>query len=233
MKPLVYINMKSLLVFFLLVSLSFAASGQRAVSPERDISLKVLDHKGRPVNRVMAHSLVKGNTGRTGRTGLYVFKNMADNDTLAVMLPRFGVALIPVSGMDSIVVTVRSALSHSYVDSEGQIVIVDKSRVEPNTILNVEEMMKTRSYNSLAELLQGRVSGLAITPGHRQGDADVTMRGAGSQPLIVLNGMVMQGSFQEIDANINVNEIKTIEILKSAAEWGTRGANGVIKINTK
>ena len=227
--------MKFLLVFNLFIALSFAVLGQNTVSPNRDITLKILDNRGRPVNRVYAHSFVTGNSGRTGRNGLFVFKNMADNDTIAVILPRFGSAFIPVSGMDSIVVTLRSAFAHSYFDNQGQIVIVEKNRVESTTVLNVEEMLKTRSYNSLAELLQGRVSGLNITPNSmRAGDSSVTMRGANSgQPLIVINGMVMQGAFHDIDTNINVNDIKTIEINKSGAEWGTRGANGVIIINTK
>lgn len=58
----------------------------------------------------------------------------------------------------------------------------------------------------------------------------------GSQePLYVLNGYIVGTSFKSIDQivdNVNVAEIEAL-YGADASEYGSRGANGVIRITTK
>ncbi|MDT3404835.1 TonB-dependent receptor plug domain-containing protein [Mucilaginibacter terrae] len=57
----------------------------------------------------------------------------------------------------------------------------------------------------------------------------------GNQPLVVVDGVAMDVQ-SDILAKINPNDIESIEVLKDAsatAIYGSRGANGVILINTK
>ena len=65
-----------------------------------------------------------------------------------------------------------------------------------------------------------------------------------SQPLIILDGMMMDlqldrvsihdGFFSNILSGIDVEDIESVQVLKNAtALYGSRGANGVIVINTK
>ena len=65
-----------------------------------------------------------------------------------------------------------------------------------------------------------------------------------AQPLVVLDGVIMdmqygrkmlhQGYFNNLLANINVNDIENVSVLKNGtALYGAKGANGVILINTK
>ncbi len=65
-----------------------------------------------------------------------------------------------------------------------------------------------------------------------------------AQPLIVLDGVIMdmqygrkmlhQGYYNNLLANINVNDIENVTVLKNGtAIYGAKGANGVILINTK
>ena len=190
-------------------------------SPNRDISLQVLDRRGRPVEKVVVHSLKTGNAGITDRTGMFVFKDMADNDTISVKLPKYGSALIPVTGMDLIEVTVRSTAQYSMNNTDGQSVVITKNTLEKTTILNVPEMLKKRSYSSLSQLLQGH-----ITP------RGVSSVNSSTEPLVVLDGRVM-GTLSEVDRVINLYDIKTIEIQKDGFEWGMRGANGVILVRTR
>lgn len=67
---------------------------------------------------------------------------------------------------------------------------------------------------------------------------------ANAQPLIVIDGVVMdmqygrsmihQGYYNNLLANINVNDIEDVTVLKNGtAIYGAKGANGVILINTK
>ncbi|MCH5717279.1 TonB-dependent receptor plug domain-containing protein [Niabella hibiscisoli] len=70
-----------------------------------------------------------------------------------------------------------------------------------------------------------------------RGDADILVRGsgtlkAGSNPLNVVDGVIFDGTF----ADINPNDIQSIDILKDAsatAVFGAKAANGVVLITTK
>ena len=230
--------MRTIKIFSLLIFMSFSALAQDLAFPDRDISITILDRRERPVNRIFVQSLNTGKAGLTDRDGLFVFQNMADDDSIAVTLPRFGNTIIPVAGLDSIVVTVRSANLYSYFDEEGESIIVDRNRAEPVSVLNVEELLKQRHFNTLSELLQGRVAGLNVSPGTMPGQtSSLTTRGIGSiyssnEILVVVDGIAV-GTIDEADARVRVNDIKTVEVQKSGFEWGTRGANGVIIVTTR
>lgn len=81
-------------------------------------------------------------------------------------------------------------------------------------------------------MLRGHVAGLDI---NASGGANIrgisTITGA-IEPLVVMDGVVI-GTLNEASNMININEIKTVEVLKSAPEWGMRGANGVIIVTSK
>jgi TonB-dependent starch-binding outer membrane protein SusC len=111
--------------------------------------------------------------------------------------------------------------------------------------------------SSPEQLLQGRVSGVQITPSSGEPGAGVTIniRGAssirsGNTPLFVVDGVPLDngGTSGGLDFGagtssarnplsfINPNDIENISVLKdasAAAIYGSRGANGVILITTK
>lgn len=82
---------------------------------------------------------------------------------------------------------------------------------------------------SLSQYLQGRIAGVQI----RNGQAFA--RGSESPMSINLDGMMMDAEGFNLD-DIVVQDIETVEILKSIATtaiYGMRGGSGVIVINTK
>jgi TonB-linked SusC/RagA family outer membrane protein len=102
--------------------------------------------------------------------------------------------------------------------------------------------------------LQGRASGLQVTQssGAPGSPVRVQIRGtssisSGTEPLYVIDGMVVYQDIAGIGsgrsgnslnpmANLNPNDIESVEILKDAAAtaiYGSRGANGVIIVSTK
>ncbi|MCK4920363.1 MAG: SusC/RagA family TonB-linked outer membrane protein [Bacteroidales bacterium] len=107
---------------------------------------------------------------------------------------------------------------------------------------------------SAEEALQGLISGLDIlsNSGNPGSGSQIVIRGLGSlgnaKPLIVVDGITMDiridpnfdfGSADQEDigdlVNIAPQDIKSIEVLKdaaSAAVWGTKGADGVLLIET-
>jgi TonB-linked SusC/RagA family outer membrane protein len=107
----------------------------------------------------------------------------------------------------------------------------------------------------IENVLQGRAAGVQVTQNSGVPGAAMTVRvrgassiDASNQPLFVIDGIpLIQGNFsgingtiggQDVDAlaDLNPNEIESIEILKdasSAAIYGSRGSNGVVLITTK
>lgn len=91
---------------------------------------------------------------------------------------------------------------------------------------------------NFTQALQGRLAGVEMqqTSSRPGAPMQIRIRGtrsltASNDPLIVLDGIPFAGSI----ADINPNDIKSIDILKDAsatAIYGSRGANGVILITT-
>jgi len=228
--------MKTLRVIICLFFLCAVASAQNNKLETRAIALKILDKKERPVRNVVVQSVNTGKGGMTDRSGVFVFEDMSDDDKISIMMKNNGQIVIPVAGMELIVVKTTSSKLYSY-ENKGTVMNVKLERPlasDDNTILDVQAMLKQRSYSSLIELLQGNVAGLNISTN----DESVTMgRGptsinSGNQPMVVLDGVVV-GSVATANSMVNVHNIKTIEIQKNASGYGIRGANGVIVINTR
>ncbi|RZK73619.1 MAG: SusC/RagA family TonB-linked outer membrane protein, partial [Pedobacter sp.] len=93
---------------------------------------------------------------------------------------------------------------------------------------------------SFAEALAGRVAGVQVNANDGQpgGGINITIRGAGSltqstAPLYVIDGFPVENPDP---ATLNTEEIESMTILKDASStaiYGSRGANGVVVIQTK
>ena len=233
--------MKQIIIFFFFVLMGITIHAQDADLPKRNISLVIQDKKGRPLERILVRSLSNVQAGMTDRKGLFVFTDMSDNDKISVSLPKYGETTIPVTGMDSIVITLRSARSYSYMNNEGLSVMIDRrNRTDASSLIDAQALMEQHPYQNLIDLLQGaNVAGLNITSSSRTGEeATVNIRGERSlnfsnEPLVVMDGMPV-GGLGMANNIVNVNDVKTIEVQKGdSSEWGVRGANGVILIKTK
>lgn len=99
---------------------------------------------------------------------------------------------------------------------------------------NLSQVPNARVENTLA----GRMAGVQVTnTRNRPGEApEIRVRGfgsisAGNDPLVVIDGFP-GGSL----AQLNMNDIESIEVLKDASStaiYGSRGAGGVIMVTTK
>ena len=106
-------------------------------------------------------------------------------------------------------------------------------------IVKVDDMIKA-PVTSFDQALQGRVAGVNVTSSDGQPGTDfsIVIRGANSltqdnSPLYVIDGFPIE-SFS--NAALNPDDIASMTILKDAsatAIYGSRGANGVIIIETK
>jgi len=115
------------------------------------------------------------------------------------------------------------------------------------------EEIKDQPVPSVAQALQGRMAGVQISSGSGRPGAPIAIniRGrssitAGNNPLYVVDGVILPsnsgstpstaGAGVSALANINPEDILSVDVLKdaaSAAIYGSRGSNGVVIITTK
>ena len=107
------------------------------------------------------------------------------------------------------------------------------------SVLRVEtQALKSQAKTQLTDMISGSVAGFYVKQGTSAsgGASSLEIRGqnsilANSNPLLVLDGVIFNGSI----ADINPNDIATIDILKdasSSAVFGSRAASGVVIITT-
>jgi TonB-dependent SusC/RagA subfamily outer membrane receptor len=103
--------------------------------------------------------------------------------------------------------------------------------------VTMEEKASLANMN-ISQALSGATAGVNVQgTGLAGSDPSLSIRGqtslsASDAPLIVLDGIIYNGSI----SNINVSDVESIDILKdasAAAVYGSRSANGVMLITTK
>jgi len=132
------------------------------------------------------------------------------------------------------------------------VMVVDQSMMSEVVVTGYQVLSKERVTGSFAQVksedldketslditskLEGKLTGLLVDK-DRDGNTIIQIRGqstlkANMNPLIVVDGLPIEGSLSDIEAN----DIKSINVLKDASAasiWGTRAANGVIVVETK
>ncbi len=173
---------------------------------------------------------------------------------------------VPAGGQSVAIAMDKDVLQLEGVTVTGQATVTDRSVApNAVTQVNAEDLSRVPAP-SLESQLQGKVVGAAINmnSGAPGGGGQIQIRGASSiignsDPLYVMDGVVISNaaistglnsvtraggaaisSSQDDPANrladINPNEIETIEVLKGAAAtaiYGARASNGVVIITTK
>ena len=164
-----------------------------------------------------------------------------DEASLEVSFVGFTSQIINVSNQDEInvnLVAEDSALDEIIITGYG----TTTKRDNVSSIAQVKgDDLANQPASSVNNLLQGRAAGLQVTSPNGSPEATPTIRIRGlssiqgnNNPLFVIDGFIAGTDFNL--QNINVNDIRSIEVLKDAsalALYGTRGASGVILIQTK
>lgn len=128
-----------------------------------------------------------------------------------------------ITALDEIVVVGYGSQKKS--DLTGAVAVVNSSDI------------KKYSTNDIAQLLQGRAAGVAVTSDGQPGAfPSVRIRGISTfgdaEPLYVIDGVPIGTTPRDF----NPNDVETIQVLKDAsagAIYGSRAANGVVIITTK
>ncbi|MBK9512010.1 MAG: TonB-dependent receptor [Cytophagaceae bacterium] len=210
----------------------FAQSGQ--------ISGVVLDgsnNEGLPSVTIRVKGTQKGTT--TDVSGNFKIE-AAKSDVLVFSYIGFKTQEVVVGNQT----TLKIALAIDDLTQLSEVVVVGygtqrKEAVTGSVISVSGDKIREIPAPNISQALQGRMPGVEMSQTSTKPGATMQIRirgtrslSADNNPLIVLDGIPFPGSL----ADLNPNDIKSIDILKDAsatAIYGSRGANGVILITTE
>ncbi len=205
-----------------------------------------------------ANVIVKGtsNGATTDFDGNYSLNNVPTDATLVFSYVGFTTQEIAVGGRSTINVTLEAdnALDEVVLIGYGTTTIKDATGAVDNV---TSEDFNRGVIQSPEQLIQGKTAGVQISEGSGQPGAGVAIRirgnnsiRSGNNPLFVVDGVPLAGGGAPGGdvggigsagggnplTFLNPNDIESISILKDAsatAIYGSRGANGVVIIQTK
>lgn len=204
---------------------------------KRQVSGVITDETGEPV--IGANIVEKGTsngviTNIDGKFSIAV----SPSAVLAITYIGYLSQEVPVGNQNTINITLKE-------DTEEleEVVVIGYGTAKRKDLTGAISRVKADKLDveaprSIQDLLRASAAGLSITMAtDAAGTGDLQVRGkntlsAGSAPLLVLDGVIYDGSLQDI----NAMDVESIDILKDAssvAVYGAKAANGVVAITTK
>jgi len=201
---------------------------------------QVLDEERKPLSGATIQ--IKGTNAATvsNSSGHFKLENVGENAILEISYVGFTSQAISVRGKSSFYITLEK--KNSLADS---IVVIGygtstKAKLTTSVSTVKKEQINDLAITNLSDAFTGNVSGVLVEDGSgAPGDAPVIrIRGygsinAGSEPLYVIDGMVVTSNEFAL---LNPKSVQSISILKDAAAgaiYGSRAGNGVVIVTTK
>ncbi|MBR9999116.1 MAG: SusC/RagA family TonB-linked outer membrane protein, partial [Cyclobacteriaceae bacterium] len=224
---------------YLLACFLVLLAGTVVFAQERTVSGRVTDSEtgeGIPGVNILIQGTTSGSV--TDIDGSYTVEVPSGETTLLFSYVGYKTQAVEVGNQSTLDIALESDIT-----ALSEIVVVGYGTQEKKEITSAVASVKAEDFNqgnvqNAAQLVQGKVAGLSIAKpgGNPNAGYDVRLRGlpsigANTQPLIVIDG-VIGGTL----ANVDPNDIASIDVLKdgsAAAIYGTRGSSGVILVTTK
>ncbi len=223
----------------IILSPNDAEGALKSIQQQKTISGKVTDTNGQSLPGVTV--VVKGTTQGTvtDADGEYSIPNIPENATLVFSFVGMKKQEVAVGNQTNINVTMAvEAVGLEEVVAIGYGTMKKSDLTGAVVSVSNEDMNLGGTVSNAAQALQGRTSGVVVTQNSKApgGSVSIRIRGSNSissnnEPLYVVDGFPTTNG-----ADINPNDIESMQILKDAsatAIYGARGANGVILITTK
>jgi TonB-dependent starch-binding outer membrane protein SusC len=226
------------LVFFYAIALLFISMNVNG--QQRKIQGVVYDAENKqPLSNVS----ILGRSSKLGATsdveGKFTLTVPDDAKELVVSSVGYETQIVPIGTAPSLQINLlRKSISGE------EVVVVGYGSVRKKDLTGAVSSIRSAEFDKMPvtradQFIQGRASGVHVTQTNQApgGNVSIRIRGtnsinSGNEPLFVIDGFP---GAEDLNS-INPNDIESIEILKDAsatAIYGSRGANGVILVNTK
>lgn len=217
---------------------------------QRTITGRVTDSNGQPLEGVSITERETKQVVLSSAEGRFSFSTKAQKGVLIFSYTGMAEQTVSLGSSNSLNIVMKSI-----TDNLDEVVVVGYQSINKNKITGSiskvsGESIANKPVLSFDQALAGKAAGVLInTSSGLVGDnVIIRIRGAssissGSQPLIVMDGVpISQGNDGQLYnpanllADLNPNDIESVEVLKDAAStaiYGSRAAAGVLLITTK
>ena len=223
--------MKNLLLFIFVLAFSWPVVAQNS---NDTIVGRLVDAKGKAIRKALVS--VKDVKAETDRYGIFQLNNVSLRDILTVILPKTEKEVqVSVNGIAYPNIALGPEIS--VTEDTGEIMklmlrSLRRSRSVSSTIVVTGEELAATGESNLFNALAGKVPGFTVVM-KDNGDISAQLRGSTSISLDTSPLYLLDGTQVERLDNVNINDIKKVEISKDSNMYGAKGANGVIAVTLK
>ena len=223
--------MKNLLLFIFILAFSWPVVAQNS---NDTIVGRLVDAKGKAIRKALVS--VKDVKAETDRYGIFQLNNVSLRDILTVILPKTEKEVqVSVNGIAYPNIALGPEIS--VTEDKGEIMklmlrSLRRSRSVSSTIVVTGEELAATGGSNLFNALAGKVPGFTVVM-KDNGDISAQLRGSTSISLDTSPLYLLDGTQVERLDNVNINDIKKVEISKDSNMYGAKGANGVIAVTLK
>ncbi len=226
------------LLFYLLITLLTLPA--LSYSQPRTVTGRVIDSSNSPLVDATVSVVGKSVNTKTKADGVFTINVPSGANQLRITYVGYQNQMVPITS-DNLSVTMTTA-----AQSLSDVVVIGYGTARRKDVTGAVANVSSKNFNTGVvtnpiQQIQGKVSGLVITvPGGDPNSSPIIrLRGqtsltGGQTPLIVVDGVPLDDPNQL--NNIPPGDIASYDVLKDAsatAIYGSRGANGVIIVNTK
>lgn len=205
---------------------------------QHSVSGQVRSQSGEPLIGVNVYVKDSSTGVATDQEGRFVLEGVEENATLVLSYIGFTTQEVALAGRTELIITMTED-----TETLDEVVAIGYGTQKKSSLTGAIAKVDNESLDQMPAsrvetALAGRLAGVSVvTSRSRPGEAPlVRIRGvgsidAGNNPLVVIDGFP-GGSL----AQLNMNDVESIEVLKdasAAAIYGSRGAGGVIIVTTK
>lgn len=213
-----------------------------AAAAKKDVLItgKVTDEAGLPIPGVSVKVSGAAIATVTDASGAYSIRVPDASSSLEFSFIGYAKQIQKTGGRTSINVILSTDSQNLHeVTVTGYTSYNKQQSASASAVVSGKDMAQT-SLSTFDQVLQGRVAGLQVSSGSGQPgtSSKVVLRGIGtisgnSTPLYILDGIPIEDAFFQ---TLNPSDFESVTVLKDAtskAQYGSKGANGVIVITTK
>ncbi len=237
--------MRKILILFLCICITYI----QVNAQEQTVTGKVTDATGAPLNGAVIKIAASKATALTTNDGSFSLKVPAASRYLIVSFVGLEEMTVAITGKPLVI-----ALKNSSNDLNEVVVVGYGTKLKKDVTGSVVSVGAKEIGNtpatSFESAIQGRAAGVAVSQqnGKLGQGINIKIRGtssvtAGNEPLYVVDGIPLttdnlssNGAASNALADINMNDIENIQILKDASStaiYGASASNGVVLITTK
>ena len=179
-------------------------------------------------------------TTMTDDDGKYELKVNDDTRSLLLRVDGYNLQQRAISGENVDAALYSNAFSETYKRTTSANISAEATRFDNNAEVSIDPLVAQQLGGDMRIVSRSGMPGI----GNTMLIEGVNSLNANTQPLVVIDDVVMDmqysrdmlhdGYFNNILANLNVNDIESVQVIKNGtALYGAKGANGVLLIKTK